>query len=76
MSAFKDRTGAVTLPTVDADGNVPVALADDGGGDDLAALMKRLIWEMRELRRAYCLYTRTAFKEYRGDKSELRSDHV
>jgi len=37
--------------------------------------MKRLIWEMRELRRSYCLYTKSAFHEFANSR-DMRSDHV
>ncbi len=48
MSAFKDSTGAVTLPTVDPDGRLPVVLA---GGASTGGLLTLLEEQNRLLRR-------------------------
>lgn len=66
MAAFRDKSGNLVLPTVDADGNVPVAL-DDEGTSDVPSLLSRLCWEVQELRRVYCEATDQLFREYPGD---------
>ena len=53
MAAFKDSTGAPYLPTVDAEGNVPVVMDDTGEESvDQEAFFHEMLIEITALRLA------------------------
>ena len=65
--AYMDSATGLPRPVrLTPEGDVPVAVQDDESGDDVPELLRRLVWETRELRRVYCAEKRLAFKEYPG----------
>jgi hypothetical protein len=63
--AYLDDGSTTLIPLrATADGHLHVDA--EGEEDSVVLLLKQLVWEVRELRRAFCEDTRTFFKEYPG----------
>ncbi len=68
MASFQDKYGTPVLPTVDDEGNVPVALEDNAEEVDFESLLGELLIEMTALR----LAVQETYNEGRDDHLDFR----